>query len=64
MDNISIEILEDGKPVPPGGLLIPFPRKPDGTPDFGKGYASVAEIVATAQAKGCSHVFVEQAPDA
>lgn len=63
-DEVHIEVLEFGGAVPPRAHLIPFPRKPDGSPDLAKGMASVSDAVEAHKQGGHSWIFLECAPHA
>jgi hypothetical protein len=60
---VHVEVLEFGGTAPSGAYLIPFPRKADGTPDFGRGIAGMPEVL-EAEKQGHNWIVLECPPHA
>jgi hypothetical protein len=64
MEEVRVELLEFGKPVPQGGFLIPLPRKADGTPEGSIDFEAVGNAIQIAQDQGYTRIFIEARPHA
>lgn len=62
MGKVQVTLLEFGQPVPPGGFLIPYPRKTDGTADRLAGLNGAGKAIQEAASKGHKQIFVETSP--
>ena len=61
-DDVHIELLEFGMPVPEGGYLIPLARKPDGTPETTLDFEAIGKAIRAAQEQGYTRIFIEARP--
>ena len=57
MDEVRVEILQFGQPLPEGSFLIPLPRKSDGTPEPMLNFEAIGKAIAAAQEQGYTPDF-------